>query len=167
LVLLIETPVSGFQILNRIKMKRQFKNNVTAAINIFMGLSFVLIIIATAGSCKTEKKPAGPLESEPLEVADEMPQFPGGDSMLLAFIGSNTVYPEEAKKSGTQGRVLVRFCVTEKGNVERVSILKGVNPELDAESVRVVKTLPPFTPGRQDGKEVSVWYALPITFKLQ
>jgi len=48
-----------------------------------------------------------------------------------------------------------------------VSILKGVNPELDAESVRVVKTLPPFTPGRQDGKEVSVWYALPITFKLQ
>jgi len=96
-----------------------------------------------------------------------MPQFPGGDSMLLAFIANNTVYPEEAKKSGIQGRVLIRFCVTEKGDVARVSVLKGANPELDAESLRVVKTLPRFEPGKQDGKDVSVWYTIPITFKLQ
>jgi periplasmic protein TonB len=148
-------------------MKRQTKNYLTASINIFIGLSFVLVIMVIAGSCKSEKKPAAAMESEPLEVAEEMPQFPGGDSTLLAYIANNTIYPEEAKKNGIQGRVMVRFCVTEKGNVARVSVLKGTNPELDAESVRVVKTLPRFTPGRQDGKDVSVWYTLPITYALK
>jgi len=148
-------------------MKTPTKNYVTATINILIGLSLVFVIFTIAGSCKTEKKPAGPLESEPLEVVDEMPQFAGGDSALIAFIAQNTVYPEEAKKNGIQGKVMVRFCVTEKGNVARVSLLKGVNPDLDAESMRVVKTLPQFKPGRHEGKEVSVWFTLPITFKLQ
>jgi TonB family protein len=97
---------------------------------------------------------------------EEMPVFSGGDAALLRYIAENTKYPEAAKKNGIQGRVITRFCVTSEGNVSQVSILKGVDPELDAESVRVISSLPPFKPGKQGGKPVPVWYMVPITFTL-
>ena len=100
-------------------------------------------------------------------VADEMPVFPGGDAVLLKYIAENTTYPDAAKKNGIQGKVITRFCVTSEGNVSKVSILKGVHPELDNESVRVISSLPAFKPGKQGGKPVSVWYMVPITFTLQ
>jgi protein TonB len=105
-------------------------------------------------------------EMEPFTVVEEMPVFPGGDVELLKFIGKETIYPENAKKNGIQGRVIVRFCVTEKGDVTQVSIIQGVGPELDAEAMRVVKLLPAFTPGKQKGIAVPVWYTVPISFKL-
>ena len=91
-------------------------------------------------------------EEVPFVVVEEMPMFPGGDAALLKYIGENTVYPEVAKENNIQGRVIVRFCVTAKGGVSQVSVLKGVDPELDAEAIRVVNTLPPFKPGKQGGK---------------
>ena len=106
-------------------------------------------------------------EEVPFVVVEEMPMFPGGDAALLKFIGENTVYPEVAKENNIQGRVIVRFCVTAKGGVSQVSVLKGVDPELDAEAMRVVQTLPPFKPGKQGGKPVPVWYMVPITFTLK
>lgn len=106
------------------------------------------------------------IEGEPFVVVEEMPSFPGGDSALLSYIGKNTKYPEIAKTNGTQGRVIARFCVTETGGIDRVSVLKGVSPELDAEAMRVVQSLPAFKPGKQGGKEVAVWYMVPITFTL-
>lgn len=106
-------------------------------------------------------------ESEPFYVVEEMPMFPGGDAEIQKYIGDNVVYPEVAKENNIQGRVIVKFCVTPKGGVDQVSILKGVDPELDAEVVRVVKTLPKFKPGKQGGKPVPVWYTIPINFKLQ
>jgi len=106
-------------------------------------------------------------EPEPFVVVEEMPMFPGGDAALLDYISKNTVYPEVAKENNIQGRVVVRFCVTSKGGVAQVEVLKGVDPELDAEAVRVVKTLPPFKPGKQGGKPVPVWYMVPITFTLK
>lgn len=106
-------------------------------------------------------------ETNPFVVVEEMPMFPGGDVELLKFIGTNTVYPESAKSSNIQGRVIVRFCVTSKGKIDLISILKGVSPDLDAEAVRVVKSLPEFKPGRQGGKPVPVWYMVPITFTLK
>ncbi|MCJ7449065.1 MAG: TonB family protein [Bacteroidales bacterium] len=106
-------------------------------------------------------------EPEPFVVVEEMPMFPGGDAALLAYIFDHTVYPEVAKENNIQGRVVVRFCVTSKGGVSQVSILKGVDPELDAEAVRVVNTLPAFKPGKQGGKPVPVWYMVPITFTLK
>jgi protein TonB len=100
-------------------------------------------------------------------VVEEMPMFPGGDVELLKYISEHTNYPEVAKENNIQGRVIVRFCVTSKGGVSQVSILKGVDPELDAEAIRVVNTLPTFKPGKQGGKPVPVWYMVPITFTLK
>lgn len=103
----------------------------------------------------------------PYTVVEEMPMFPGGDIALLNYIAQNTAYPAEAKANNIQGKVIVRFCVTEKGDIDKVTVLKGVDPVLDAESVRVVKTLPRFEPGRQSGQPVPVWYVVPITFALR
>ena len=106
-------------------------------------------------------------EPEPFVVVEEMPMFPGGDAELLKYIGEHTNYPEVAKENNIQGRVIVRFCVTAKGSVSQISVLKGVDPELDKEAMRVVSTLPPFKPGKQGGKPVPVWYMVPITFTLK
>jgi TonB family protein len=106
-------------------------------------------------------------EAEPFVVVEEMPSFPGGDIALLKYIGENTIYPEASKAQNVQGKVIIRFCVTEKGGVSQISVLKGVSPELDAEAIRVVKTLPDFSPGKQSGIAVPVWYMVPITFALK
>jgi protein TonB len=115
---------------------------------------------------KEEVQEAEP-EEIPFVVVEEMPMFPGGDGELLKFIAEHTTYPDIAKENNIQGRVIVRFCVTAKGGVSQVSILKGVDPELDAEAIRVVNTLPAFKPGKQGGKPVPVWYMVPITFTLK
>jgi len=106
-------------------------------------------------------------EQEPFVVVEEMPMFPGGDVALLKYVAENTQYPENARKNNIQGRVITRFCVTAKGNVSLVTVLRGVDPEIDAEAIRVVWTLPAFKPGRQGGKDVPVWYMVPITFSLK
>jgi protein TonB len=106
-------------------------------------------------------------EATPFVVVEEMPMFPGGDTELLKYISEHTQYPEVAKENNIQGRVIVRFCVTSKGGVSQVSVLKGVDPELDKEAIRVVNTLPTFKPGKQGGKPVPVWYMVPITFTLK
>ncbi len=106
-------------------------------------------------------------EAEPFVVVEEMPMFPGGETALLTYIAEHTQYPEVAKENNIQGKVIVRFCVTSKGGVDKVSILKGVDPELDKEAIRVVQTLPAFKPGKQGGKPVPVWYMVPINFTLK
>jgi len=106
-------------------------------------------------------------EPEPFVVVEEMPMFPGGDAALLTYIAEHTNYPEVAKENNIQGRVIIRFCVTAKGGVSQVSVLKSIDPELDEEAKRVVSTLPAFKPGKQGGKPVPVWYMVPITFTLK
>jgi periplasmic protein TonB len=106
-------------------------------------------------------------DATPFVIVEQMPMFPGGDVALLKYIGENTQYPVAAKEQNIQGRVIVRFCVTAKGGVGQISVLKGVDPELDAEALRVVETLPEFNPGKQGGKPVPVWYMVPISFTLK
>jgi periplasmic protein TonB len=106
-------------------------------------------------------------EAEPFVVVEEMPMFPGGETELLKYIADHTQYPEVAKENNIQGKVIVRFCVTSKGGVDKVEILKSVDPELDKEAIRVVKTLPTFKPGKQGGKPVPVWFMVPINFTLK
>jgi periplasmic protein TonB len=96
-----------------------------------------------------------------------MPMFPGGDAALLNYVAVNTKYPETAKKQNIQGKVIIRFCVNPDGGVSLASVLKGVSPDLDAEALRVVNSLPSFKPGRQAGKPVPVWYMVPISFSLK
>lgn len=116
----------------------------------------------------TEKVSENPIPEEtPFVVVEEMPMFPGGDAALLKYIHANSKYPENAKANEIEGRVIVRFSITPTGGVDNVSVLKGVDPELDKEAIRVVKTLPEFKPGRQGGKAVPVWYMVPITFTLK
>jgi TonB family protein len=114
-----------------------------------------------------ENKSSDITGENPFVVVDEMPMFPGGDLALLKFISENTNYPQKAKENNIQGRVIIRFCVTASGSVNRISVLKGISPELDVEAVRVVQSLPSFNPGKQKGKAVPVWYMVPITFTLR
>ena len=101
-------------------------------------------------------------------AVDEMPRFKGGDAGLLKFIGDSTKYPKTAKINGIQGRVLLKFVVSAQGKVRSASVYKGVNPELDAEALRVINSLPDFErPGKQHGVPVPVWYMVPITFTLK
>jgi len=106
-------------------------------------------------------------EPEPFVIVEEMPVFPGGEAALLKYIFEHTQYPEIAKENNIQGKVIVRFCVTARGGVDKVSIYKSVDPELDAEAIRVVNTLPQFIPGKQGGKPVPVWFSVPINFQLK
>jgi protein TonB len=107
------------------------------------------------------------VEPEPFVVVEEMPMFPGGDTELMKYLSEHTIYPEVAKENNVQGRVIIKFCVTAKGGVSQVSVLKPVDPELDKEAIRVVKELPPFLPGKQGGKPVPVWFTVPIYFVLK
>lgn len=106
-------------------------------------------------------------DEAPFVVVEQMPMYPGGDMALLDFIKANTKYPDSAKAMKTEGRVIVRFCVNTEGKTERISVLKGIAPLLDAEAVRVVSMLSGFTPGMQGGKPVNVWYMIPVTFPPQ
>ncbi len=100
-------------------------------------------------------------------VVEEMPSFPGGDTELFRFIYDNIKYPELAKENNIQGKVILRFCVTYKGTVDQVSVVRGVDPTLDEEAIRVIKMLPLWKPGKQGGKPVNVWYSVPISFQLK
>ena len=105
-------------------------------------------------------------DGEPFTVVEEMPVFPGGDEALLKYIAENLRYPESAQKNNIQGRVYIQFAITSTGTIGEVKIMRGVDPELDAEAVRVIKSLPAFTPGKQGGVAVPVWYSVPILFQL-
>ncbi|SEF87339.1 M56 family metallopeptidase [Parabacteroides chinchillae] len=100
-------------------------------------------------------------------VVEQMPRFPGGDKALLKFLGSNIKYPKEAQEKGIQGRVICSFIVDSEGDIRDAQIVRGVDPSLDTEALRVVGLSPKWTPGMQRGKAVPVKYTIPVTFSLQ
>ncbi|WP_287565948.1 M56 family metallopeptidase [Parabacteroides sp.] len=113
------------------------------------------------------KSPVEETKEETLTVVDVMPQYPGGDRELLKFIAQSIKYPTDAQEAGVQGRVICSFVVDKKGNIVEPKIIRGIDPSLDAEALRVIGMMPRWTPGRQDGKAVRVLYTVPITFRLQ
>ena len=100
-------------------------------------------------------------------AVEQMPQFPGGEAELMKYISNNIKYPTMAMENNIQGRVVVQFVVTKTGKIGEVKVVRSKDPDLDKEAVRIVKSLPNFIPGKMNGQAVSVWYTLPITFKLQ
>ena len=100
-------------------------------------------------------------------IVETMPEFPGGDLGLRKYIANHVKYPNIARENGIEGKVYIRFCVTSTGKVEKVSLARGVDPILDKEAIRVVKSLPKWKPGEQRGKKVNVWYTVPINYQLQ
>lgn len=107
------------------------------------------------------------VKEEPYTMVEQMPQFPGGQAELLKYIAKNLRYPAIAQENGIQGRVILRFVVSAEGNVEDVQVLRSLDPYCDKEAVRVVQSLPKWIPGRQNGRNVPVYYTCPIVFKLQ
>ena len=115
-----------------------------------------------------DKKPV--VADKPEEIftsVEQMPQFPGGESALMKFLSSHINYPPMAAENNVQGKVIVQFVVDKTGKVGEVKIVRSVDKDLDHEAIRVCQALPKFTPGRQNGRPVSVWFTLPIQFKLQ
>ncbi|MFO7621257.1 MAG: M56 family metallopeptidase [Bacteroidales bacterium] len=171
----------------RMIMMTKKRSRAMANLKLFALLPVVAAVMLIFSTCSESGQPVGnpsmelaapppppppPVTSksagaEPYIVVEEMPMFPGGEVALLKFIGENTQYPELAKTQGVQGRVIVRFAVGADGKVTLSSVLKGVDPALDAEALRVVNTLPDFQPGKQSGVAVPVWYMVPITFTLK
>lgn len=100
------------------------------------------------------------------DVVEVMPQFPGGQIAMMKYIMENMKYPEQAMKEGIQGRVAVRFIVEKDGSISDVKPILSVHPLLNKEAVRVVESMPKWTPGKQNGKPVRVRFNLPVMFKL-
>ena len=115
---------------------------------------------------KKEEKPKE-VKEEVFRSVEQMPQFPGGEAALMKYLQSHINYPPKAAENNVQGRVVVQFVVDKTRKVAEVKVVRSVDKDLDKEAVRVCKSLPKFTPGRQNGQAVSVWYTLPVTFKLQ
>lgn len=171
----------------RMIMMTKKRSRALANLKILMVLPVIAAVMVFISSCNQNNKSAAlPTEVAPppppppppvaqtdtsvppfVEV-DKMPVFTGGEAALLDYLAKNTKYPEAAKTKGTQGKVIVRFAVETDGVIDKVSILKGVDPELDQEAFRVVSSLPDFEkPAVKDGKDVPVWYMVPINFALK
>ena len=101
------------------------------------------------------------------DVVEEMPSFPGGQGALMAFLSSNIKYPVVAQENGVQGRVIVGFVVEKDGSISDVKVMRSVDPSLDREAQRVVKAMPKWKPGKQNGSAVRVKYTVPVVFRLQ
>jgi TonB family protein len=99
-------------------------------------------------------------------VVENMPEFPGGEKALIGYLSKGIVYPDKAKKEGIQGTVYIKFVVAKDGSISNVEVTRGIEPSLDAEAVKVIKSMPNWKPGMQGGKPVNVAYTIPIRFAL-
>lgn len=100
-------------------------------------------------------------------MVEKMPEFPGGQDGLIAFLAKTIQYPKEAQEKGLQGRVVCSFIVEKNGSLSDVKVIRGIDPSLDQEALRVISVMPKWTPGTQRGKAVRVKYTVPLTFTLQ
>ena len=99
-------------------------------------------------------------------IVEKMPEFPGGQGELVKFIGNNVKYPEIGKEHGIQGKVYVQFVINQNGQIENVKVIRGVDPALDEEAVRVIKSMPAWIPAENKGEKVRIQFVLPINFVL-
>ena len=118
---------------------------------------------------KEEVIAAPVVEDEPVSIAmvEQKPEFPGGEAAMYKWLGDNIVYPSAASEEGVQGRVVGEFVVGKDGSITNVRVVRPRHPALDKEALRVVKAMPKWVPGRNNGQPVKVTYTLPVTFKLQ
>jgi|GEM_PF-2547128 len=112
-------------------------------------------------------EPLRPRSVDVYDVVEQMPSFPGGMKAMMDYLAKNIRYPADAKNNQIEGRVILQFIVDKKGRLSDIKVVKSVEPSLNAEAVRVVKSMPRWNPGTQQGKAVKVRYTLPVTFRLQ
>ena len=111
--------------------------------------------------------PKPEVSNKVFDVVEEMPSFPGGQGALMSFLSSNIKYPVVAQENGVQGRVIVGFVVERDGSITDVKVMRSVDPSLDREAQRVVRAMPRWKPGKQNGSAVRVKYTVPVVFRLQ
>jgi protein TonB len=143
--------------LNRIQKFFPFQR----ILNLLLAVLLLLVF-----QTKAKSQTAG-AQDEILVVADEMPSYPGGPKALMDMVYKNITYPEDAKDKGIEGKVIVRFVIDKEGKATQATISKGLCPSIDKIVLGVINRIPRFIPGKMAGKPVSVWYAMPITFKLE
>jgi protein TonB len=124
---------------------------------------FTLAILVLSFNALAQLKPS---ETPIFTVVEEMPVYPGGDEARIKFLAENIVYPIEAKEKGIQGTVYVTFVIDETGKVTDVNVLRGIGGGCDEETVRVVKLMSNWIPGKQSGKNVRVQFNMPLKFTL-
>ena len=129
---------------------------------ILMAIAACMMTLGAQAQVKNQPN----ISQEVYDVVEEMPVFPGGIQGMIKFLSENISYPKEAQKKKISGRVLVSFVVEKNGSVSEVQTERSLYPSLDEEAVRVVKSMPNWTPGKQGGQVVRVKYTLPITFSL-
>ena len=106
-------------------------------------------------------------EQQIFQVVEEMPEFPGGMGECMKFLGKNIKYPQISQENGVQGRVIVQFVVNQDGSIVDPQVVRGVDPYLDKEALRVISMMPKWKPGKQRGKAVRVKFTVPVMFRLQ
>ncbi|MCW3128124.1 MAG: Outer rane transport energization protein TonB [Bacteroidetes bacterium] len=134
---------------------------------------FVALFLSCHAFCQSNSAPViaepvviTPHEDKIFTAVEVMPQYPGGEEAMMRFIQTNIMYPNMERENDIQGRVVVGFVVNEDGSLSDISIKKSVSKGLDAEALRVVRLMPNFKPGKQQGKAVKVTFMLPVTFAL-
>ena len=121
---------------------------------------------SAAPAARTTSAAASDDTEEIFQVVEEQPEFPGGMGEMMKFLQANIQYPKEAQAKGVQGRVIVQFVVNSDGSICDEKVSKPVDPQLDAEAIRVIRSMPNWKPGMQRGKPVRVRFTLPVTFRL-
>ena len=162
------------QLKQRIMMMNKTRSSSLKLAKYLTILPIFFILIAANSSYAGEKDQSlqepPPVKKEVTEeifvVVEEQPEYPGGQEAMMKFLSDSIVYPEEAKAKGIQGRVICNFVVMKDGSIDDVNVVRGVDPLLDAEAVRVLKSMPAWKPGKQRGQAVNVRYTLPLEFRL-
>lgn len=124
----------------------------------------LLLLMLSAGASAQNQKAAN--KTEAYAVVERMPQYPGGEDSLMVFLGRNMRYPVIAAENGIQGKVIVRFVVQKDGSIGDVEIVRSLDAACDKEVIRLVRSMPRWKPGILNNKPVSVWYSLPVNFRL-
>jgi TonB family protein len=170
--------------LKRMLMLNKSKSNWAAKLKLLSVIPVLFLLIGVF-SCESEMKNPENIvkdalssdqstETNEINSADSVfveventPEFPGGNDALMNFIASNVKYPQVAKENGITGKVFVQFVVSKDGSVKNVTIARGVDKLLDEEALRVIKSLPNWTPGKNRGVAVNVQFTIPINFQLK
>jgi len=133
-----------------------------------MRYGFILLLTAICMHFGAAAQQENTAKSAPVfTYVEQMPEFPGGTDSLFRYLAANIRYPDSARLLGVEGRVYVKFIVSEKGNVDSVRVLRGIGYGCDGEAARVIRNMPRWKPGHQDGKPVKVYFTLPITYRLE
>ena len=177
------------QLKQRIMMMNKTKSPTRKLAKYLMLLPFIFALV-TINSCTSKDKNTDENQSETTEqeailppetdvttsaeptgevfdIVEEIPLFPGGDAAMMKFFSNNIKYPIEAQEKNIQGRVICNFIVEKDGSLSNIKVVRGVDPLLDNEAIRVLQTMPNWTPGKQNGEEVRVQFTLPVVFRLQ